>query len=504
MHSVSDPPRSLRDTDWADSSSTAMVHWRNKAQSTFTQSIVALAELVRLAEFFTVDFARHRVCAFVAAVIQLPLCRVWTHLQPRVYFDAARSHIAHSARPIAAIPGAIRWEICQPERVRSIYQAAVSEGERLCAALTIQRVWRGYVRAKANAQSTQQVAGRQSHDFAELAISSPSPVASTSATPSSPVSDVSTCTNDSIPPSERLRIGNTQDCDITPAGLQNLSEFREFLSCIDSYSTKDFKANRPQAFNRFEELKQRATVIKCLLTQPEQAILQDILCNCSEIFDLGVIPFRNNRVRKEISTGIYTNELPVIIRQVFYYTIARIHQSSNSRWRKVLRIEREVRNKRLIPKARNPKFYEESCRLDILVIHVKGEIKRSFAKRGIDLIFPPNDSRSVWRTLIRAKVSLSKEAGNCGEMAAVVFVLLMELSNVRRIDYFTLTEGDHAFVVIGNNQNLTSDDIIIDPHMQLIYPISEIQMRMRGLEGVFPLDLGINNGSLTLRAQVFK
>ncbi len=88
-----------------------------------------------------------------------------------------------------------------------------------------------------------------------------------------------------------------------------------------------------------------------------------------------------------------------------------------------------------------------------------------------------------------ANSALSKGCGNCGEQAAIAFMMLVD-KRVEPIDYmFCAGEGDdHVFVVIGRRegsdvrkysaQTWGPDAVVCDPWMGLAYSCSEMQTNL--------------------------
>jgi hypothetical protein len=88
-----------------------------------------------------------------------------------------------------------------------------------------------------------------------------------------------------------------------------------------------------------------------------------------------------------------------------------------------------------------------------------------------------------------AESALSKGCGNCGEQAAIAFMMLVD-KKVEPIDYmFCAGEGDdHVFVVIGrregsevrkyNAQTWGPDAVVCDPWMNKAYPCGEMQTHL--------------------------
>lgn len=85
--------------------------------------------------------------------------------------------------------------------------------------------------------------------------------------------------------------------------------------------------------------------------------------------------------------------------------------------------------------------------------------------------------------------ALRRQCGNCGEQAAIAFMMLLE-KKVEPIDYmFCAGEGDdHSFVVIGrredsdvrkyNAQTWGPDAVVCDPWMGKAYPCGEMQTNL--------------------------
>lgn len=84
-----------------------------------------------------------------------------------------------------------------------------------------------------------------------------------------------------------------------------------------------------------------------------------------------------------------------------------------------------------------------------------------------------------------AQLARQKQCGNCGEMACLAFVTLMD-SKVAPLDILSLTHGDHAFVVIGRdaNSDLNKPDtwgnqsVICDPWQHRAYPAAAMRLLM--------------------------
>lgn len=88
-----------------------------------------------------------------------------------------------------------------------------------------------------------------------------------------------------------------------------------------------------------------------------------------------------------------------------------------------------------------------------------------------------------------AESALSKGCGNCGEQAAIAFMMLVD-KRVEPIDYmFCAGEGDdHVFVVIGRRegsevskydaQSWGPDAVVCDPWMGKAYSCSEMQTNL--------------------------
>ena len=89
-------------------------------------------------------------------------------------------------------------------------------------------------------------------------------------------------------------------------------------------------------------------------------------------------------------------------------------------------------------------------------------------------------------TLKAAKVAAGGRTGNCGEMATVAFALLfMRGVYPIRYMYFPVDEGDHCFVVIGDNDS----GWVADPWANNAYPLTEFVDRMNGLYAGNPPDI---------------
>ena len=107
-----------------------------------------------------------------------------------------------------------------------------------------------------------------------------------------------------------------------------------------------------------------------------------------------------------------------------------------------------------------------------------------------------------------AQTARAHGAGNCGEMATLVFLYLHD-RGIRPIDYATLMppprtaakayrpgasspySTDHAFVLLGRPGNSWYQGWVVDAHLshlpvpQRVYPISEMPTRMRHVREIF-------------------
>jgi len=87
------------------------------------------------------------------------------------------------------------------------------------------------------------------------------------------------------------------------------------------------------------------------------------------------------------------------------------------------------------------------------------------------------------RIAARAARAEQDGAGNCSEIAAACFMQLRR-SGVHPIDYMTLTNGDHAFVVIGRGRDSDDTDcsrwgdaaVVCDAWVEAAYPATRAQM----------------------------
>ena len=98
------------------------------------------------------------------------------------------------------------------------------------------------------------------------------------------------------------------------------------------------------------------------------------------------------------------------------------------------------------------------------------------------------DARRIADNAIRAR------CGNCGEQAAVAFVMLID-RGVEPLDLMECTSTDHSFVVIGRRENSDPtgydamkwgpDAVICDPWMDDAYPCPLMFVKMADLVKVF-------------------
>lgn len=82
----------------------------------------------------------------------------------------------------------------------------------------------------------------------------------------------------------------------------------------------------------------------------------------------------------------------------------------------------------------------------------------------------------------------SNHCGNCGEHASVAMMYLHR-RGIRPLDFMTLTNGDHDFVIIDRSENSTislpntwgSSAVVCDTWSRAVYPANEMINRMRGM-----------------------
>jgi len=125
---------------------------------------------------------------------------------------------------------------------------------------------------------------------------------------------------------------------------------------------------------------------------------------------------------------------------------------------------------------------------------VKEKVDRMRKFTGPQIILPGafvryvTDARKVAENAIRAR------CGNCGEHAAVAFVMLID-RGVEPIDLMECTSTDHSFVVIGRRENSDPgrydsvkwgpDAVICDPWANEAYPCPQMSAKMAGLVTIF-------------------
>jgi hypothetical protein len=90
-------------------------------------------------------------------------------------------------------------------------------------------------------------------------------------------------------------------------------------------------------------------------------------------------------------------------------------------------------------------------------------------------------------TMVTTAVFISHaKVGNCHEFTMIALNYLMKNHSEINAEIFTVTQGDHVFVVIGGDhaeENLQQDylgenAVICDPHAGEVYPASELHSRM--------------------------
>lgn len=97
------------------------------------------------------------------------------------------------------------------------------------------------------------------------------------------------------------------------------------------------------------------------------------------------------------------------------------------------------------------------------------------------------DAQTVAQIARRAE---SFGCGNCGEQAAVA-IMYLHRRRIIPLDYMNLTNGDHAFVVIGRlgSSNVEqvgtwgADAVICDPWSRQAYSAAEYNHNMRSMSG---------------------
>ena len=103
-----------------------------------------------------------------------------------------------------------------------------------------------------------------------------------------------------------------------------------------------------------------------------------------------------------------------------------------------------------------------------------------------------NDGQTIAQLANRAE---RFGCGNCGELSAVAMRQLMN-RHVNPLDYMSLSNGDHTFVVIDRLANSREQDpqtwgenaVICDPWIRQAYPARELVTRMRHIShGSTPL-----------------
>jgi len=94
--------------------------------------------------------------------------------------------------------------------------------------------------------------------------------------------------------------------------------------------------------------------------------------------------------------------------------------------------------------------------------------------------------------IVKGELAQKMGVGNCGEMSFLGFALaLAEEDGPDRIEIFEITNGDHAFLVIGRAFGSDPNDpstwgesaIICDPWANAVYPACEFYAKMRDYGG---------------------
>lgn len=99
--------------------------------------------------------------------------------------------------------------------------------------------------------------------------------------------------------------------------------------------------------------------------------------------------------------------------------------------------------------------------------------------------YRPQDMKGKLHIEIIAYYTEKAGCGNCMEQSAVAFAYLLRLG-VRPLDWMEVTNGDHAFVVIGREPDSAANDpkswgkdaAVCDPWDNVAYPASQIARRL--------------------------
>ncbi|HSW73070.1 MAG TPA: hypothetical protein VLG44_06670 [Chlamydiales bacterium] len=96
----------------------------------------------------------------------------------------------------------------------------------------------------------------------------------------------------------------------------------------------------------------------------------------------------------------------------------------------------------------------------------------------------PLDPGHLKRIDIRAESAMKTSIATCQNLCALGFKFLKEHSNVKRIDFYKITSGDHCFLVLGNSPEPNEQDRICDLWGRKEFLFSEKDQKLFDYKGI--------------------
>jgi len=96
----------------------------------------------------------------------------------------------------------------------------------------------------------------------------------------------------------------------------------------------------------------------------------------------------------------------------------------------------------------------------------------------------PLDPGHLKRIEIRANSAMKTRIATCQDLCALAFKFLKEHSDVKRIDLYKITNGDHCFLVLGNAPLPNEQDRICDLWARKEFLFSEREQKLFDYKGI--------------------
>jgi hypothetical protein len=116
----------------------------------------------------------------------------------------------------------------------------------------------------------------------------------------------------------------------------------------------------------------------------------------------------------------------------------------------------------------------QDAKRDLTEMRITNKLKTQNIDNADEIIFEQADNSAFCRV------------GNCGELADNAYKFLKHTLRQRKVDRCFITSGDHAFIVIGRQDNSNEDyrtwgqnAVVCDPWSNEIFPVSEIEYRLK-------------------------